>query len=175
MNLPYNQQTTTEEELAFAKLFEEAGFDALCVRLGIKDYHPAQFGSDLYFILNGLEGMSPWGYQYNFDRHFQGLLDGSHQGAGMLLGITKLFKDAVDIPIGTVTYMDPAHAPRLLRGGARGGQGGLLHHDPPAHRRSRIRQQAAGRPAGRDSPLLPLPALPQSAATRPTARWATAA
>ena len=111
VNLPYNQQTTTEEELAFAKLFEEAGFDALCVRLGIKDYHPAQFGSDLYFILNGLEGMSPWGYQYNFDRHFQGLLDGSHQGAGMLLGITKLFKDAVDIPIGTVTYMDPAHAP----------------------------------------------------------------
>lgn len=111
VNVPYNQQTTTEEELAFAQLFEQAGMDALVVRLGIKDYHPAQFGSDLYFILNGLEGMSPWGYQYNFDRHFQGLLDGSHQGAGMLLNITKLFKDVVSIPVGTVTYMDPAHAP----------------------------------------------------------------
>lgn len=111
VNLPYNQQTTTQEELAFAQLFEQAGMDALVIRLGIKDYHPTQFGSDLYFILNGLEGMNPWGYQYNFDRHFQGLLDGSHQGAGMLLNITKMFKDVVSIPVGTVTYMDPAHAP----------------------------------------------------------------
>ncbi len=111
VNLPYNQQTTFEEELAFAQAFEAAGMDALCIRLGIKDYHPTQFGSDLYFILKGLEGMNPWGYQYNFDRHFQGLLDGAHQGAGMLLDVTKKFKEVVSIPIGTVTYMDPAHAP----------------------------------------------------------------
>jgi 2,4-dienoyl-CoA reductase-like NADH-dependent reductase (Old Yellow Enzyme family)/NADPH-dependent 2,4-dienoyl-CoA reductase/sulfur reductase-like enzyme len=111
VNLPYNEQTTFEEELAFAQVFEAAGMDALCIRLGIKDYHPCQFGSDLYFSLNGLEGMNPWGYQYDFNRHFQGLLDGSHQGAGMLLEVTRRFKEVVDIPVGTVTYMDPAHAP----------------------------------------------------------------
>ncbi len=114
VNLPYNQQSTLEEELAFAKAFEAAGMDALCIRLGIKDYHPTQFGSDMYFLLNGLEGMSPWGYQYDFDRHFQGLLDGSHQGAGMLLEVTERFKEAVSIPVGTVTYMDPAHAPAFF-------------------------------------------------------------
>lgn len=111
VNLPYNQQTTFEEELAFGQAFEAAGMDALCIRLGIKDYHPAQFGSDLYFLLNGLEGMNPWGYQYDFDRHFEGLLDGAHQGAGMLLEVTRRFKEVVSIPVGTVTYMDPAHAP----------------------------------------------------------------
>lgn len=111
VNVPYNQQTTFEEELAFAQEFEKAGFTALCIRLGIKDYHPTQFASDLYFMLNGLEGMNPWGYQYDFNRHFEGLLDGSHQGAGMLLDVAAKFKEVVDIPVGTVTYMDPAHAP----------------------------------------------------------------
>ena len=111
VNVPYNQQTTTQEELAFAKLFEEAGLDAIVVRLGIKDYHPTQFGADLYFLLNGLEGMNPWGYQYDFSKHFQGILDGEHSGAGIMLNATQLFKEAVSIPVGTVTYCDPAIAP----------------------------------------------------------------
>ena len=114
VNTPRNEMNTLEENLAIAKCFEEAGMDAICIRMGIKDYHPAQFGPDTYFFLNGLPGMSPWGYQYNFDRHFQGLLDGSHSGAGMTIDVAARYKEVLSIPVGTVSYCDPAIAPELF-------------------------------------------------------------
>ncbi|MDR1726518.1 MAG: FAD-dependent oxidoreductase [Acidobacteriota bacterium] len=111
ITLAHNKVNTVEEGIAFAKLFEAAGLDAVQCRLGMPSYHPAQFGSDLYFILNGLEGANAYGGWWNFKRHFQGQLIGNHSGAGMLLDISKRYKDALGIPVGAVTYMDPAHAP----------------------------------------------------------------
>jgi 2,4-dienoyl-CoA reductase-like NADH-dependent reductase (Old Yellow Enzyme family)/thioredoxin reductase len=108
---PHNKVTTIEEGIGFAKLFEAAGCDSLHLRLGPLGNHPCQFGSDLYFILNGIEGASGYGTQWDFKRHWQGQLIGNHSGAGMLLDVIKRYKDAVSIPCGTVTYMDPAHAP----------------------------------------------------------------
>lgn len=108
---PHNLATTIEEGIAFAKLFEAAGCDSLHLRLGPLDNHPCQFGSDLYFILNGIEGATGYGTQWDFNKHWQGQLIGNHSGAGMLLDVVKRYKDAVSIPCGTVTYMDPAHAP----------------------------------------------------------------
>ena len=111
ITLAHNTVTQIEEGIGFAKLFEAAGLDAVQLRLGIPSYHPCQFGSDLYFILNGIEGANAYGNQWNFKRHFQGQLIGNHSGAGMLLDVAKRYKEAVSIPVGTVTYMDPAHAP----------------------------------------------------------------
>ena len=108
---PHNKVTTIEEGVEFAKLFEAAGCDSMHLRLGPLGNHPCQFGSDLYFILNGIEGATGYGMQWDFSRHWQGQLIGNHSGAGMLLDIVKRYKDAVSIPCGTVTYMDPAHAP----------------------------------------------------------------
>lgn len=108
---PHSLATTLEEGIVFAKLFEAAGCDSLHLRLGPLDNHPCQFGSDLYFILNGIEGATGYGTQWDFSRHWQGQLIGNHSGAGMLLDVVKRYKDAVSIPCGTVTYMDPAHAP----------------------------------------------------------------
>ncbi|MDR3145335.1 MAG: FAD-dependent oxidoreductase, partial [Treponema sp.] len=108
---PHNKVTTIEEGIAFAKLFEAAGCDALHLRLGPLGNHPCQFGSDLYFTLNGIEGATGYGTQWDFKRHWQGQLIANHSGAGMLLDIIKRYKEAVHIPCGTVTYMDPAHAP----------------------------------------------------------------
>jgi 2,4-dienoyl-CoA reductase-like NADH-dependent reductase (Old Yellow Enzyme family)/thioredoxin reductase len=108
---PHNKVTTIEEGIGFAKLFEAAGADAMHLRLGPLGNHPCQFGSDLYFILNGIEGATGYGHQWDFNRHWQGQIIGNHSGAGMLLDIVKRYKDAVSIPCGTVTYMDPAHAP----------------------------------------------------------------
>jgi 2,4-dienoyl-CoA reductase-like NADH-dependent reductase (Old Yellow Enzyme family)/thioredoxin reductase len=108
---PHNKVTTIEEGIEFAKLFEAAGCDSMHLRLGPLGNHPCQFGSDLYFILNGIEGATGYGTQWDFSRHWQGELIASHSGAGMLLDVVKRYKDAVSIPCGTVTYMDPAHAP----------------------------------------------------------------
>ncbi|MFR4999585.1 MAG: FAD-dependent oxidoreductase [Slackia sp.] len=108
---PHNTVTTVEEGIELAKLFEAAGCDSLHLRLGPLGNHPCQFGSDLYFILNGIEGATGYGTQYDFNRHWQGQLIGNHSGAGMLLDVVARYKEAVSIPCGTVTYMDPAHAP----------------------------------------------------------------
>jgi thioredoxin reductase len=108
---PHNRVTTIEEGIGFAKLFEAAGADSLHLRLGPLGNHPCQFGSDLYFILNGIEGASGYGTQWDFNKHWQGQLIGNHSGAGMLVDAIARYKEAVSIPCGTVTYMDPAHAP----------------------------------------------------------------
>ncbi len=107
----YNRVTTIEEGIGFAKLFEAAGCDSMHLRLGPLGYHPAQFGSDLYFLLNGIEGSTGYGTQWDFSKHWQGQLIGNHSGAGMLIDIVGRYKEALSIPCGTVTYMDPAHAP----------------------------------------------------------------
>ena len=107
----HNKVVTVEEGIEFAKMFEEAGCDAMHLRLGPLGNHPCQFGSDLYFLLNGIEGATGYGTQWDFSRHFQGQLIANHSGAGMLLDVVARYKEAVSIPCGTVTYMDPAHAP----------------------------------------------------------------
>ncbi len=111
VSAPNNLVTTIEEGIGMAKLFEAAGCDSMHLRLGPLGYHPAQFGSDLYFILNGIEGVTGYGTQWDFSRHWQGQLIGNHSGAGMLINIVGRYKEALSIPCGTVTYMDPAHAP----------------------------------------------------------------
>jgi thioredoxin reductase len=81
------------------------------LRLGPLGYHPCQFGSDLYFLLNGFEGATGYGTQWDFSRHWGGQMIANHSGAGMLLDIVARYKKELHIPCGTVTYMDPAHAP----------------------------------------------------------------
>lgn len=111
VTVPHNLSTTVEEGVEFAKCFEAAGADSLHLRLGPIDSHPAQVGSDLYFLLYGLEGATGYGAQWNFKRHWQGQLIANHSGAGLTLDVVKRYKEAVNIPCGAVTYMDPAHAP----------------------------------------------------------------
>ena len=111
VTVPHTQVTTVEEGVAFARLFEAAGADSMHLRLGPLGHHVAQFGADLYFILNGIEGATGFGTQYDFKRHWQGLLIGDTSGAGMALDVAAKYKEALSIPCGVVTYMDPAHAP----------------------------------------------------------------
>lgn len=116
ITLPHNKTSTIEEGIEFVKMFEAAGIDAVQLRLGIPSYHPCQFASDLYFMLNGIEGSNAYGIQWDFKRHFQGQFIANHSGAGMLLDIAKRYKDAVKIAVGSVTYMDPRIAPDFFEG-----------------------------------------------------------
>lgn len=108
---PVNLATTVEEGIGMAQFMEKAGADSMHLRLGPLGNHPCQFGSDLYFILSGIEGATGYGTQWDFKRHWEGQLIADHSGAGMLLDIVKRYKEKLAIPCGTVTYMDPAHAP----------------------------------------------------------------
>ena len=108
---PHSKATTVEEGIEMAKLFEAAGADCMHLRLGPLGHHVAQFGSDLYFILNGIEGATGFGTQYDFKSHWQGLLVPDTSGVGLALNVAAKYKEALSIPCGVVTYMDPARAP----------------------------------------------------------------
>lgn len=102
---------SVEEGIEIAKMLEAAGADSLHIRLGALHQHVCQFAGDLYFIESGIEGTTSYGTQFDFARHWQGLVDGTHSGAGLTLNVAKAYKDAVSIPVGTVTYLDPAMGP----------------------------------------------------------------
>lgn len=123
--------TTVEENLEMAKLFEAAGADSLHVRLGPFNNHPAEFASDMYFTGYGIDGVTGYGNQFDFTRHFQGKLIADHSGCGMLLDVASEFKNAVKIPVGAVTYMDPAHAPDFFEQALKDGKVDFLMMNRP--------------------------------------------
>ena len=117
-----NRATTSAEGIGLARLCAAAGCDALHLRLGPLGNRAAQLASDLYFIVGGVEGATGYGTQWDFSRHWQGQLSASHSGAGLLLGVAAHYHDALDIPVGAVAYMDPAHAPVLFEQALADGQ-----------------------------------------------------
>ena len=111
---PHTKPLTIEEGIAAAKLFEAAGADSMHLRIGPLGHHVAQFAADLYFILNGIEGATGFGTQYDFSLAFQGAVVGDTSGCGAAIEIAARYKKELSIPVGAVTYMDPAHAPDLF-------------------------------------------------------------
>ena len=106
--------TTVEENCKICKSLEEFGADSLHVRLGVFRMHVCQFASDIYFTGNGIIGTTANGTRFDFSRHFEGKLLANHDAYGMMLNVAKEIKEAVNIPVGTVTCMNPAHAPKFF-------------------------------------------------------------
>jgi 2,4-dienoyl-CoA reductase-like NADH-dependent reductase (Old Yellow Enzyme family) len=100
-----------EETKAIAKKAEEAGADSIHLRIGPPGMHVAQFASELYFAPRKLEGQSGYGSRFDFSRHFGGILRANHSGCGLNLDMAAAIKEAVSIPVGAASYMDPAQAP----------------------------------------------------------------
>lgn len=123
--------TTVEENLEIAKMLEKAGADSLHVRLGPLGMHVCQFASDLYFTGYGIDGTTAYGTQFDFSRHWEGKLISEYSGCGMMLDVAREFKNAVSIPVGTVTYMDPAHAPDLFEAALADGKADFLLMNRP--------------------------------------------
>jgi 2,4-dienoyl-CoA reductase-like NADH-dependent reductase (Old Yellow Enzyme family) len=103
--------TTIEETKAIAKKAEEAGADSIHLRIGPSGMHIAQFASELYFAPRGLEGQTGYGSRFDFSKHFGGILRAAHSGCGLNIDLAAAVKEAVDIPVGAASYMDPAQAP----------------------------------------------------------------
>jgi 2,4-dienoyl-CoA reductase-like NADH-dependent reductase (Old Yellow Enzyme family) len=100
-----------EETKAIVKKAEEAGADSIHLRIGPAGMHVAQFASELYFAPRGLEGQSGYGSRFDFSRHFGGILRANHSGCGLNIDMAAAVKEAVSIPVGAASYMDPAQAP----------------------------------------------------------------
>lgn len=103
-----------EEVCELAKLLEAAGADSFHLILGVFENHEAQFLGDGFFGGYGLDGTNGFGTFFDFSRHFGGHLDGSHSGCGLMLGAAAKVKEAVSVPVGAATYMDPAIAPDMF-------------------------------------------------------------
>ena len=106
--------TTVEENCKICKVLEDYGADGLHLRLGVFRMHVCQFASDLYFTGNGIIGTAANGTRFDFSRHFEGKLLANHDAYGMMLNVAKEVKQAVSIPVGTVTCMNPAYAPKFF-------------------------------------------------------------
>lgn len=99
------------EAIEFAKLFEEAGADMLEIRYAAIGYHGGFFPDTLHLCEPGNTG---YGTAIDFSRHFEGMVNGSYDGACALLGLATEIKKAVNIPVGTVGNMDPRLAPDVI-------------------------------------------------------------
>lgn len=106
--------TTVEENKEMCKLIEAAGADSLHVRIGPCGQHVAEFAGDLYFCGTGIEGTTGYGSQFDFTRHWQGMLKADQSGLGVMVPVAAEIKKAVSIPVGAVTYMDPARDPEFF-------------------------------------------------------------
>lgn len=74
----------------------------------------AEFAGDLYFCGTGIEGTTGYGTQFDFTRHWQGMLKADQSGLGIMVPVAAEIKKAVSIPVGAVTYMDPARDPEFF-------------------------------------------------------------
>lgn len=120
-----------EEVCELAKLLEAAGADSFHLILGVFENHEAQFLGDGFFGGFGLDGTNGFGTFFDFSRHFGGHLDGSHSGVGLMLGAAAIVKQAVSVPVGAATYMDPAIAPDFFEEAVSSGKIDFLFMNRP--------------------------------------------
>lgn len=114
--------TTVQENVEFAKIFEAAGADAIHVRIGPSGQHVCEFAGDLYFTGYGIEGTTSFGTQFDFSRHWQNKLIADTSGCGHIIDVAAEIKAGVSIPVGAVSYMDPAIAPDMMENALKDGK-----------------------------------------------------
>lgn len=123
--------TTVEENKEICKTLEAAGADSLHVRIGPCGQHVAEFAGDLYFTGFGIEGTTGYGAQFDFQRHWQGSLKANASGLGIMSNVAAELRKAVSIPVGTVTYMDPARDPAFFESLIADGKIDFMHINRP--------------------------------------------
>ncbi|MEI3310144.1 MAG: hypothetical protein V8R48_15275 [Eggerthella lenta] len=104
---------TKEELAAICQAIEAAGADALELRLGTFAFNEAQFINDVCFAGYGYDGTMSYGIAFDPKSNFQGILDSSHSGCGLIMDACRYVKQFVKIPVGGVVFMDRLR-PRLF-------------------------------------------------------------
>lgn len=109
-----------DEGVEFARLFEKAGASSLHVRSEMYGTHPAGFMPDLMHYNE--HGDTGYASVADYDKHFDGIVQGQYDGYGALIEAAARVKAAVSIPVGTVGAVDPRATPELVNDAIRDGK-----------------------------------------------------
>ncbi len=105
---------TSAEACRFAEILEEAGADSIQVRVATPNMELCCWAKDVEFAPYKAAGATGYGTQFDYSRHFEGLLDGAHSGAGIFIPLAAKVKEHVSVPVGCANYMDPRTTPDLI-------------------------------------------------------------
>lgn len=122
---------TVDESVEVAKLLEKAGVDWIQVRVGTPGLEPACWAPDQMHAGFRADGMTGFGTQFDYSRHFGGLQDGKHHGVGAFIPGAAKIKKAVSIPVGCAGYVDPRTAPDMINDAVKNGDIDLVFMNRP--------------------------------------------
>lgn len=123
--------TKIEEGKEIARWLEKAGADWLQMRVGANGQEMNIWAPDVQHIAPGFNGLTGYGTQFDFDSHYDGMVDGSHSGFASFLPIVKAIKEAVSIPVGCAAYMDLRVGPDYLNDAIKRGDLDLIFMNRP--------------------------------------------
>ena len=103
-----------EEAQYLAQELEKSGADFIQVRVGVPGQEVTCYGPDCNHTGYKMDGATGFGTQFDYAKHFAGLVDGSHSGVGGFIPLAKKIKEVVDIPVGCAGNMDVRLAPDLI-------------------------------------------------------------
>lgn len=123
--------STIEETKEVARLLEQAGADAIQVRVAAASQEISCWAQDACHAALGANGMTGYGTQYDYSTHFSGMLDGSHSGYGAFIPMAKAIKSVVSVPVGCASGMDLRLAPDMMNSAVANGDLDLIYMNRP--------------------------------------------
>lgn len=115
-----------EEAQYLAQELEKSGADFIQVRVGVPGQEVTCYGPDCNHTGYKMDGATGFGTQFDYAKHFEGLMDGSHSGVGGFIPLAKKIKEVVDIPVGCAGNMDARLAPDLINAAVANGDVDLV-------------------------------------------------
>lgn len=132
LNLGQNELfMTIEETREIAKALEGAGADWIQVRVGANGQEMNIWAPDVQHCLEGEDGITGFGTKFNYEEHFDGLVDGSMSGFASFLPCVKAIKEAVSVPVGCAADMDLRLGPDFLNAAVAAGETDLIFMNRP--------------------------------------------
>lgn len=111
-----------EEAQYLAKTLEAAGADLVQVRVATNGLEANCWATDTNHCVYMAHGTTGYGTQFDYSKHWAGLMDGSHEGVGALIPLASKIKEAVSVPVGCASVMDVRLAPDLINNAIRDGK-----------------------------------------------------
>ena len=120
-----------EESQYLAKSLVEAGADLVQVRVATIGQEANCWATDTNHCVYKAHGTTGYGTQFDYSSHFEGLVDGAHEGAGAFIPLAREIKKVVNVPVGCASYMDPRTAPDLINNAIADGSVDLVFMNRP--------------------------------------------
>ncbi len=111
-----------EEAQYTAKALESAGADLVQIRVATGGMEANCWATDTNHAAYMAHGTTGYGTQFDYSRHWAGLVDGAHEGAGAFIPLAAKIKEAVSVPVGCASVMDPRLAPDLINNAIKDGK-----------------------------------------------------